>query len=237
MPLTDWSRRERRIEQRTCSAAELSELTYASICGISGSGIGGLKLSRICALVVLPPFCCCCFPPPPPSAVGKEEAIEMGSSWCDVILSLCCCSSSSCATQWCMMMMCRKGRSSSSRSICLCHWTKQSKGKANHAITHAQTHRVHPSVSLCVSVQTRISWGMMILQLSISPHKAEEEEQQQQQIQCLKRLETTKETLNPSGRWGRGASWGMTILQLSISPHKEGAAQKKKKYSVWKASR
>jgi hypothetical protein len=27
-----------------------------------------------------------------------------------------------------------------------------------------------------VSLQTRISWGMMILQLSISPHKAEEEE-------------------------------------------------------------
>jgi hypothetical protein len=80
MPLTDWSRRERRIEQRTCSAAELSELTYASICGISGGGIGGLKLSRICALVVLPPYCCCCSPSPPPSAVGKEEAIEMGSS-------------------------------------------------------------------------------------------------------------------------------------------------------------
>jgi hypothetical protein len=36
----------------------------------------------------------------------------------------------------------------------------------------------------------------MILQLSISPHKAEEEEE----IQCLKWLETTKETLNPSAR-------------------------------------
>jgi hypothetical protein len=40
----------------------------------------------------------------------------------------------------------------------------------------------------------------------------------------LKRLETTKETLNPSARWGRGASWGMINLQLSISPHKEGEA-------------
>jgi hypothetical protein len=40
---------------------------------------------------------------------------------------------------------------------------------------------------------------MMILQLSISPHKAEEEEEEEE-IQCLKRLETTKETLNPSAR-------------------------------------
>jgi hypothetical protein len=38
---------------------------------------------------------------------------------------------------------------------------------------------------------------MMILQLSISPHKEEEEEEE---IQCLKMLETTKETLNPSAR-------------------------------------
>jgi hypothetical protein len=38
----------------------------------------------------------------------------------------------------------------------------------------------------------------MILQLSNSPHKAEEEEKEE--IQCLKRLETTKETLNPSAR-------------------------------------
>jgi hypothetical protein len=41
---------------------------------------------------------------------------------------------------------------------------------------------------------------MMILQLSISPHKAEEEEEEEEEIQCLKRLETTKETLNPSAR-------------------------------------
>ncbi len=38
----------------------------------------------------------------------------------------------------------------------------------------------------------------MILQLSISPHKEEEEEEEE--IQCLKMLETTKETLNPSAR-------------------------------------